>query len=240
VIPGTDPQLSSEVVVYSAHWDHLGKNDELIKQGKDGIYNGAVDNASGTASLLAMAQVAMAHPTKRTQMFLWVCAEEQGLLGSAHYAQNPLWSLDKTAANLNLDSTNYLGLTRDIGSRGSERSSLGLMAEQVAQSMNMVITPARPDLAGSYFRSDHFNFAKVGVPAFSVESGEDYLEPNAAQKKAFKAAYNSQDYHQVTDEIKPYFDWSGMAQEAEFTLRLGWVIGQAPQMPSRKVTQGVR
>ncbi|MFZ9999567.1 MAG: M28 family peptidase, partial [Holophagaceae bacterium] len=150
LIPGTDPQLSSEAVVYSAHWDHLGKNDELIKQGKDGIYNGAVDNASGTASLLAMAQVAMAHPTKRTQMFLWVCAEEQGLLGSAHYAQNPLWSLDKTAANLNLDSTNYLGPTRDIGSRGSERSSLGQMVEQVAQSMNMVITPSRPDIAGGY------------------------------------------------------------------------------------------
>ena len=238
LIPGTDPQLSSEAVVYSAHWDHLGKNDELIKQGKDGIYNGAVDNASGTASLLAMAQVAMTHPTKRTQMFLWVCAEEQGLLGSAHYAQNPLWSLDKTAANLNLDSTNYLGPTRDIGSRGSERSSLGQMVEQVAQSMNMVITPSRPDIAGGYFRSDHFNFAKVGVPAFSVESGEDYLEPNAAQKKALKASYNSQDYHQVTDEIKPYFDWNGMAQEAEFTLRLGWVIGQAPQMPSRKAPRG--
>lgn len=95
LIPGTDPQLSSEVVVYSAHWDHLGKNDELIKQGKDGIYNGAVDNASGTASLLAMAQVAMAYPTKRAQMFLWVCAEEQGLLGSAHYAQNPYGRLIK-------------------------------------------------------------------------------------------------------------------------------------------------
>lgn len=234
VIPGTDPQLASEVVVYSAHWDHLGKNDELIQQGKDGIYNGAVDNASGTASLLAMAQVAMAHPTKRSQMFLWVCAEEQGLLGSAHYAQNPLWPLDKTAANLNLDSTNYLGPTRDIGSRGSERSSLGLLAEQVAHSMNMVITPSHPDTAGSYFRSDHFNFAKVGVPAFSVESGEDFLEPNATQKRALKASYNSKDYHQVTDEIKPYFDWQGMTQEAEFTLRLGWLIGEASQMPSRK------
>ena len=238
LVIGTDPELSKEVIIYSAHWDHLGKNDDLIRLGKDGIYNGAIDNATGIASLFAMAETAKAYPAKRTQMFLWVCAEEQGLLGSAYYAENPLWPLDKTVANLNLDSTNYLGPTRDIGTRGSERSGLGVLAEQVAKSMNMVITPPQPDLAGFYFRSDHFSFAKVGIPAFSIEAGQDFLEPDTAKKRALQTDYNNKVYHQVTDELQPYFHWTGMAQEAEFALRLGWMIGQVPRLSLMKPPTG--
>ena len=238
LVIGTDPELSKEVIIYSAHWDHLGKNDDLIRLGKDGIYNGAIDNATGIASLFAMAETAKAYPAKRTQMFLWVCAEEQGLLGSAYYAENPLWPLDKTVANLNLDSTNYLGPTCDIGTRGSERSGLGVLAEQVAKSMNMVITPPQPDLAGFYFRSDHFSFAKVGIPAFSIEAGQDFLEPDAAKKRALQTDYNNKVYHQVTDELQPYFSWTGMAQEAEFALRLGWMIGQVPRLSLMKPPTG--
>ncbi|AXA92061.1 M28 family metallopeptidase [Massilia sp. YMA4] len=226
IVPGTDPKLKDEVVIYSAHWDHLGKQGD----GKDNIFNGAVDNASGTAALLAMAQEAAKAPAKRSQMFLWVAAEEQGLLGSAAYATDPLWPLAKTAANLNLDSLNWIGTARDIGTQGSERTELGRMAAATAKAMNLRIAEARPDLAGGYFRSDHFSFAKAGVPAFSIEGGRDYVadkEAAAAERKAYGARY-----HQVGDEYDPKWDLSGMTQQAQFTLNLGRMVADAPKMPA--------
>lgn len=232
LVPGTDPKLKSEVVIYSAHWDHLGKDEALISQGKDGIYNGSVDNASGSASLLAMAQAAVRHPAKRTQMFLWVCAEEQGLLGSAAYAEAPLWPLAKTAAALNLDSTNWIGLTRDIDLPGSERSTLGATAAQVAKAMQLRVSEHAPDMSGGYFRSDHFSFAKAGVPSFSIERGRNFVkDPEGSKAKA--AAYGAR-YHQVTDAYDPTWDLSGMVQQAQFTLALGWVVANAPTMPTWK------
>ncbi|WEF30678.1 M28 family peptidase [Pseudoduganella chitinolytica] len=229
IVPGTDPKLKDEVVIYSAHWDHLGKQGD-DKDGKDTIYNGAVDNASGTAALLAMAQEAVKAPAKRSQMFLWVAAEEQGLLGSAAYATDPLWPLAKTAANLNLDSLNWIGTARDIGTQGSERTDLGRMAAATAKAMNLRIADARPDLAGGYFRSDHFSFAKAGVPAFSIEGGRDYVgdkEAAAAERKAYGARY-----HQVGDEYDPKWDLAGMTQQAQFTLNLGRMVADAPKMPA--------
>jgi Zn-dependent M28 family amino/carboxypeptidase len=228
VVPGTDPKLKDEVVIYSAHWDHLGKQGE----GKDVIFNGAVDNASGTAALLAMAQEAIHAPAKRSQMFLWVAAEEQGLLGSAAYAAAPLWPLAKTAANLNLDSLNFVGATRDIGTQGSERTELGMLAASTAKAMGMRIADAEPDLAGGYFRSDHFNFAKNGVPAFSIESGRDYIKDVAAAK-AKASAYGPR-YHQVSDEYDASWDLSGMVQTAQYTLNLGRVIANGAKLPEWK------
>ncbi|MYN47171.1 M28 family peptidase [Pseudoduganella sp. FT93W] len=231
VVPGTDPKLKDEVVIYSAHWDHLGKQGDATG-GKDVIFNGAVDNASGSAALLAMAQEAIRVPAKRSQMFLWVAAEEQGLLGSAAYAAAPLWPLAKTAANLNLDSLNFVGATRDIGTQGSERTELGKLAETTAKAMGMRIADAEPDLAGGYFRSDHFNFAKNGVPAFSIESGRDYIKDVAAAK-AKAAAYGPR-YHQVTDEYDASWDLSGMVQAAQYTLNLGRVIANGAKLPEWK------
>ncbi len=228
VVPGTDPKLKDEVVIYSAHWDHLG----MQGSGGDTIYNGAVDNASGSAALLAMAQEAVRHPAKRSQMFLWVAAEEQGLLGSAAYASAPLWPLAKTAANLNLDSLNFAGATRDIGTPGSERTELGRMAEATAKAMHMRIAEAKPDLAGGYFRSDHFSFAKVGVPAFSIERGRDYLGDQAAARQKNEAY--AKRYHQVSDEYDPSWDLGGMTQQAAFTLNLGQAVANAPKMPQWK------
>ena len=228
VVPGTDPGLKDQVVIYTAHWDHLGKQGA----GADTIYNGAVDNASGSAGLLAMAQEAVRHPARRSQMFLWVAAEEQGLLGSAAYAANPLWPMDKTAANLNLDSLNFVGAARDIGAAGSERTDLGEMAAAAAKAMGLVISPAAPDLGGSFFRSDHFSFAKAGVPAFSIAGGSDYVkdpEAGKAKRKAYAARY-----HQVSDEYDPGWDLSGMVQQAQFTLNLGAMIGNAAKMPGWK------
>ena len=228
VVPGTDPKLKDEVVIYSAHWDHMGK------QGVDGdtIFNGAVDNASGTAGLLAMAQEAARHPAKRSQMFLWVAAEEQGLLGSAAYAARPLWPAEKTAANLNLDSLNFVGQAKDIGVSGSERTELGAMAAATAKAMGLSIAPAKPDLAGGYFRSDHFSFAKAGIPAFSVGGGSAWVsnvEANNAKAKAYRARY-----HQVNDEYDPSWDLSGMVQQAQFTLNLGRMVADSPKMPAWK------
>ncbi|MGV7208852.1 M28 family peptidase [Oxalobacteraceae bacterium A2-2] len=229
VVPGTDPKLKDEVVIYSAHWDHLGKQGDGPG---DTIFNGAVDNASGSAALLAMAQQAVKSPARRSQMFLWVAAEEQGLLGSAAYADAPLWPLNKTAANLNLDSLNFIGATRDIGVQGSERTELGELAAQAAKGMGLAIAPARPDLGGGYFRSDHFSFAKQGVPAFSISSGRNYLkDPEGA---AAKSKEYGKRYHQVGDEYDPSWDLGGMVQMAQYTLNLGRLIANGARMPEWK------
>ncbi|WP_373990939.1 M28 family peptidase [Duganella sp. BuS-21] len=232
VVPGTDPKLKDEVVIYSAHWDHLGSQPNGGEAKADTIFNGAVDNASGSAALLAMAQQAKLAPAKRSQMFLWVAAEEQGLLGSAAYASSPLWPMAKTAANLNLDSLNFVGATRDIGTQGSERTELGKLAETAAKEMGMKIAPAKPDLAGGYFRSDHFNFAKNGVPAFSISSGRDYIKDPAAAK--LKAEAYGPRYHQAGDEYDPSWDLSGMVQTAQYTLNLGRLIANGAKLPEWK------
>jgi Zn-dependent M28 family amino/carboxypeptidase len=232
IVPGLDPKLKDELVIYSAHWDHLGKQGSGDNTGGDTIFNGAVDNASGSAGLLAMAQQAVRHPAKRSQMFLWVAAEEQGLLGSAAYAAKPLWPLDKTAAALNLDSLNFVGAAKDIGVQGSERSSLGTLAAGAAKAMKLSVAQARPDLSGGYFRSDHFSFAKAGVPAFSISGGHDWVkdkDANDAKAKAYSARY-----HQASDEYDPNWDLSGMVQQAQYTLNLGRMVADTPAMPAWK------
>lgn len=229
IVPGSDPKLKDEVVIYSAHWDHLGKQGA----GADNIYNGAVDNASGSAALLAMAQEAVKAPAKRSQMFLWVAAEEQGLLGSAAYAASPLWQAAKTAANLNLDSLNWVGRTRDMSAGGSERTELGAYAAATAKAMGLTLAAPKPDLSGGYFRSDHFSFAKAGIPAFSVGGGSDYVK-DAAAATARRKVYGEERYHQVTDEYDPSWDMSGMVQQAQFTLNLGRMVADAPKMPAWK------
>ncbi|HEX8785154.1 MAG TPA: M28 family peptidase, partial [Telluria sp.] len=205
----------------------------------DHIWNGAIDNGSGSASLLAMAQAAVAHPAKRTLIFLWPCAEEQGLLGAAGWVKNPPWPLAKTAADLNLDSMNFVGRTRDMGVPGAERSSLYATSGAVAKQMGLKLAPATPDLGGAYFRADHFEFAKAGVPAFNVGSavfsgdGSFEFEHDQAGSMAKMRAY-TKDYHQVSDEYKPAWDLSGMVQQAQFTLNLGYAVANAPTMPTWK------
>ena len=239
IVPGSDPKLKEQAVVYSAHWDHLGIDEDAPRDGKDHIWNGAIDNASGAAALLAMAAEAVKHPARRTQLFLWPAAEEQGLIGSAGYVAHPLWPLKQTAADLNLDSMNFVGLTRDIGVAGAERSTLYETAAQVARAMGLKLAPAIPDLSGAYFRADHFNFAKAGVPAFNVGSavfsGDGHFEfardqdRNSARMVAFK-----QDYHQVSDEYHADWDLSGMVQQAQFTLNLGYAVANDKAMPAWK------
>ena len=243
IVPGVDPKLKSQAVVYSSHWDHMGMDEappgSAAPGKKDRIYNGAIDNASGTAALLAMAAEAVKKPARRTQVFLWPAAEEQGLLGSAAYVKNPVVPLAQTAADLNLDSLNFVGKTKDIGVPGAERSTLYETAAGVAKQMGLKLAPTIPDLSGSYFRADHFNFAKAGVPAFNVGSavfsGDGHFEfahDHAASSE--KMVGFKQDYHQVTDEYRPDWDLSGMVQQAQFTLNLGYAVANAPTMPSWK------
>jgi len=234
MVPGTDAKLKQEAVIYSAHWDHLGIVEQAGQQTQ--IWNGAVDNASGAAALLAMAQVAVDHPAKRTQIFLWPCAEESNLLGSLAYVRKPLWPLARTAADLNLDSMNFVGLTTDIGVAGSERSSLQASAAEVAKRMGLRVAQQVPDLGGAYFRADHFNFARAGVPAFSVGSAVfsgdghfDYARDAEASKARMHDFKN--DYHTVRDRYDPVWDLSGMRQQAQFTLNLGYLLANAAAMP---------
>ena len=238
IVPGTDPKLKEQAVVYSAHWDHFGI-DENIPAGRDRIFNGAVDNATGSAALLAMAAEAVRKPARRTQVFLWPAAEEQGLLGSAAYVANPVVPLSKTAADLNLDSLNFVGRTKDIGVPGAERSSLYGTAAIVAKKMGLKLAPLTPDLSGAYFRADHFNFAKAGVPAFNVGSavfsgdGHFEFEHDQPHSSATMVGFKG-DYHQVTDEYHANWDLSGMVQQAQFTLNLGYAVANAPAMPAWK------
>jgi len=220
-LTGADPKLRNEYVIYTSHWDHLGRNPALKG---DQIYNGADDNASGTALLLEVAQVMAEVPAaqrpKRTVIFLAVTAEERGLLGSRFYARNPLYPLDHTLANVNTDATNYYGRTRDVRIIGFGASTLDDIATDIAKSEGRTITPDQAPEKGFYYRSDHFEFAKVGVPAIYPKRGIYYIGKPDDWGTKFEAEFDLKDYHKVTDEVKPDWTFEGGAQEAEFTAEL--------------------
>jgi Zn-dependent M28 family amino/carboxypeptidase len=233
VIEGSDPQLKNEYVVYSAHWDHLG----VGAPNKDGdtIYNGALDNASGVAVVLAIAETIARMPPaqrpKRSSLFLFPTAEEQGLLGAEWYAKHPVVPLDKTAADVNLDSMNVLGPTQDFIPLGAERSSLKGVVEAVARNMGLRVSPdARPE-QGSFYRSDHFPFAKAGVPSISLNEGDEYVGRSKEWGEQQFRAYNTAHYHQPSDEMRDTWDFRGMIQEGEIALAIGRKIADAPEKP---------
>ena len=233
LLAGSDPKLRDEYVVYSAHWDHLGVG-EPDKNG-DTIYNGALDNATGVASVLAIAEALTKLPPaqrpKRSSLFLFPTAEEQGLLGAEWYSQHPVVPIEKTAADVNLDSMNVLGLTNDFIPLGAERSSLKAIVAAVASERHMRVSPdARPE-QGSFYRSDHFPFAKVGVPSISLKEGNDFVgRPPGWGEQQFRA-YNTAHYHQPSDEYRDSWDFRGMIQEAEIALAIGRRIADMAEMP---------
>ena len=233
VLQGRDPKLRDEYVIYSAHWDHFGVGAP-DKTG-DTIYNGAVDNATGVASVLAIAQAIAKLPPeqrpRRSSLFLFPTAEEQGLLGAEWYAKHPLVPLDKTAADVNLDSMNVLGTTHDFIPLGADRSTLSAVVETVAHERGMRVSPdSRPE-QGSFFRSDHFPLAKVGIPSISLKEGNDYVgRPKGWGEEQFKA-YNTAHYHQPSDEYRDSWDFRAMIQETEVALAIGLRIADMDQMP---------
>ncbi len=233
ILPGSDPKLRDEYVVYSAHWDHLGVG--APNKSGDTIYNGALDNATGVASVLAIAaalsKLPAAQRPRRSSLFLFPTAEEQGLIGAEWYARHPLVPLAKTAANVNLDSMNVLGPTHDFIPLGAERSSLRAVVEAVARERGLRVSPdARPE-QGSFYRSDHFPFAKAGVPSISLKEGNDYVGRTKEWSAEQFKAYNTAHYHQPSDELRDSWDFRGMLQEAEIAMAIGRRIADAPTMP---------
>ncbi|WP_414660727.1 M28 family peptidase [Horticoccus sp. 23ND18S-11] len=235
LLPGTDPQLRNEYVYYNAHWDHLGR-DERLKG--DQIYNGAADNAAGVAVLLEIAQGIQALPAarkpKRSIVFLSVTAEEKGLLGSRHYARNPLYPLKRTLAVINMDGANQFGRTNDLEIVGLGASTIDDLAGAVAAAQGRTVQADAYPERGSYYRSDHFEFAKVGVPAFYPRAGRSFIGQPADFADKVVAEYIAKDYHQVSDEVKPHWTFEGAAQDCEFLLQLGLQIANGNTWPAWK------
>jgi Zn-dependent M28 family amino/carboxypeptidase len=233
-LEGSDPKLRDEYLIFTAHWDHLGKDPSLKG---DQIYNGAVDNASGCAGLLELAHAyAQLTPApKRSILFLAVTAEEKGLLGSKYYAANPLYPLKKTLADLNMDSMNTWGRTRDLVIIGLGNSTLDDVAKRVAdQQGGRVLKPDPTPERGTFYRSDHFEFAKQGVPALNIDPGEDYIGKPAGFGEQKREEYTTNDYHKVSDEIKPGWDLSGEVQDMQLLFEVGRLIANAPTFPQWK------
>ena len=219
-LDGSDPKLKSQYVIYSAHWDHLGKNAKLKG---DQIYNGALDNASGTAGLLEIARAYARLKIRpgRTLLFLALTAEEKGLLGSEYYVENPLYPLSQTGADINMDCLNPWGRTRDIVVIGLDSSPLHQIARQVARFQGRRIEPDPEPEKGFFYRSDQFEFAKRGVPAFYTDAGTDFAGKPAEYGRRKRDEYSRRDYHKVTDEVKPDWDLSGAVEDLQFLFMVG-------------------
>jgi len=227
-LPGRDSRLAAQAVLITAHWDHKGIGPVIRG---DSIYNGAEDNASGIAAMLGAAKsLAQLPRPSRSILFVATTAEESGLLGSEAYVQHPLIPLAQTAAVLNLDVTNVRGATRDIGALGMDRSTLGPVFESAARAEGLTLQ-SQPDVRGSFFRSDHFPFARSGVPALSIKPGVDFVGRPKGWGEEQENIYNQQRYHQPSDEYQPTFRYAGLAQEVRVTVRTARAIANGPTMP---------
>jgi Zn-dependent M28 family amino/carboxypeptidase len=232
-IEGSDPTLKNEYVVYSAHWDHLGVGDAV---NGDKIYNGALDNATGVASLLEIARgfTEVKPAPKRSILFLMVTAEEQGLLGSQYYSVAPVYPLDKTLANINVDGVNQWGRTKDITVIGMGASDLDDYLRDAAAEQGRTLRPDPEAEKGFYYRSDHFNFAKQGVPALYTDNGIEYVGKPPEYAKQKRDEYNEHDYHQPSDQIKPDWDLSGAVDDAQLLFAVGYRVANADKFPEWK------
>jgi len=230
-IEGSDPKLKDEYVVYTAHWDHLGRDNSL--QG-DQIFNGASDNASGTAALLELAKAFTKVKPKRTILFLSVTAEEKGLLGSQYYVSHPLHPLTKTLANINIDGVNTWGRSRDAGVVGMGQSTLEEILAPLVASQGRRLVPEADSGKGYYFRSDHFEFAKGGVPALYLDKGTDIIGKPPGYGRAMHERYTDRDYHKVSDEIKPEWDLSGAVDDLSLMFQVGYIVSQGDSYPQWK------
>lgn len=229
-LDGSDPVLKDEYVIYDAHWDHFGIGARV---NGDSIYNGAADNATGTAGLIAIAKAftAMPTPPKRSILFLAVTAEEQGLLGSAYYATQPIYPLAKTAAVINMDVLNTAGETADLTVIGLGASELDDYARFAAAEQGRTLRPDAEPEKGFYYRSDHFNFAKEGVPAFYAEGGIEFIGKPPEYGKQKRDEYTTKYYHTPQDDIKPDWDMRGAVKDLDLYLAMGYRVAEAAKMP---------
>jgi Zn-dependent M28 family amino/carboxypeptidase len=228
---GADPKLKNEYVIYTAHWDHLGIGPAV---NGDRIYNGAADNASGVGGLLELAKAfaKVQPPPKRTILFLSVTAEEKGLLGSEYYAEHPLYPLAKTLADINMDVLNVYGKTKDIVVVGLGMSSLDDLVKSVATEQGRVVKPDAEPEKGFYYRSDHFNFAKVGVPSLDPGSGIEYVGRPAGWGIEKRRDYTVNHYHKPSDEVRPDWDLSGAVQDLDLLFSVGYRVANGDHYPT--------
>ena len=229
---GNDPELKDEYVIYTAHWDHIGKNPDL--QG-DQIYNGANDNAQGTGTIMAVAEAFanLAEGSRRSVLFLAVTAEEQGLLGAKYYALNPLYPLNKTVGVINVDAMgNTFGKTKDLIVVGKGNSELQQVLEYAAKQDKKYLIPDAEPEKGYYYRSDHFEFAKQGVPALYADGGIDVVRKGKEYGLEMKDDYTNNHYHGLSDEVKDDWNYDGMVQDVRILFRTGYAISQHDVWPS--------
>ena len=227
-----------EVVIYMAHWDHLGRDESLTG---DQIYNGAADNATGTAGLIELARAfTEGEPPRRSVLFLAVTAEEQGLLGSRYYGEHPLYPAAQTVAALNMDVLNQWGRTSDLTIVGMGQSQLDDVASEIAGRLGRVLNPDPEPEKGFYYRSDHFSFARAGIPAFYADPGVDYLDKPPGYGIEKREEYTANDYHAVSDEVKPDWDLSGALDDLTFMYHMGARLAASDEWPEWSVTSEFR
>lgn len=228
-LPGA--KKPDEHVIYTAHWDHLGKDPSLKG---DQIYNGARDNATGTAASIVMAQAfsKLQPAPARSVTFLVVTAEEQGLLGSKYYADNPVIPLSNTVANINMDAMNVLGKTKDVSVVGMGKSEMEIYLEKAAKAQGRYLTQEDRPEAGYYYRSDHFSFAKKGIPALYADGGSEPWDEETARYRKRMKVIDTGCYHQVCDEFRKEWDLSGMVQDAQMLFEVGVDVANADQWPA--------
>jgi len=228
----TGTKRSDETIIYSAHWDHLGIGLELDG---DSIYNGAHDNASGTAGLLAIAEAfAKSSKPKRTVVFLWVTAEEQGLLGSKFYADNPIYDVKKTVANINMDGLPYAGKMKDLTIVGYGHSEMDDIATRLAEKQGRYVIPDREPGKGYFFRSDHFHFARVGIPPLYASGSYDHWDKGVeyAAQKAQEFLTNA--YHKPADQYDDSWDLSGAQLDTQLMFDIGRELSNSDTWPKWK------
>jgi Zn-dependent M28 family amino/carboxypeptidase len=232
LIRGSDPELKDEVVVYTAHHDHLGIGTP--NEDGDSIYNGAMDNATGVAQVMAIAKAikALPEPPRRSVLINLVGAEEQGLLGSEYFAANPTFPPGKIAANLNYDGGNIWGHTHDVTFVGLGKSTIDEIARLIASEQGRVVKPDQFADKGYFYRSDQFSFAKIGVPAMYLDTGTDFVDRPPEWGREQQNHYTEVNYHQPTDEYDPSWNLDGMIEDALLGYWTGLAIANADEMPT--------
>lgn len=231
LLRGSDPKLANEAVVITAHHDHLGigKPD---KRG-DKIYNGALDNGAGCSQVLAIAKAIAALPARprRSIQVVFVAAEEQGLLGSEYYAQHPTFPAGAIAANVNFDGGNIWGRTKDVTYIGKGKSTLDPIVDEIAARQGRTVKPDQVPDRGFFYRSDQFNFAKIGVPALYLSTGTEFIDRPAGWGLAQLKAYETTNYHQPSDQITPEWAFEGMIEDAQIGLWTAYQVAQRDALP---------
>jgi len=232
LLPGSDPKLAQEVVVFTAHHDHFGIG--APDASGDRIYHGAVDNASGCAQLLAIARTLSSLPERprRSVLILFVAGEERGLLGSGYFAAHPTFPAGRIAADINLDGGNIFGRTRDVTLVSAGKSSLDAIAEAVAGKQGRQLKPDQFPDRGYYYRSDQFSFAKIGVPALYFDAGTDFIGRPSEWGRQKLEEWELKQYHQPGDKLDASWNFDGMIEDAQLAMLSGWLVAQADALPA--------